>query len=144
MANLKCGIQLQEGEQLIFELEAELWATSHNPIAKLIGRIWRLLALIFGTKRHGWLVITDRRVIEVATVTACWCFEVNRNVKYVLPSSVKEVGYEKEKACCLFCDSVHFYYEGFTQTTRILLPFGEETGIKIVDAFYNAISHAQH
>lgn len=144
MAELKSGIELQPGEQLVFELEAELWASSNNPIAKLVGKIMRLIALLCGTKRHGWLIITDRRVIEVSTETACWVFETNRNVKYVLPSSVKEIGYEKEKTCGCFCDAVYLYYEGFTQTTRILLPFGEDTAIKVVDAFYNAISHTSH
>lgn len=143
MAQLKCGLELQPGEQLVFELEAELWASSSNPIAKMLGKLMRMIALLLGTKRHGWLIITDRRVIEVATETACWVFETNRNVKYVLPSSVKEIGYTKQKTCCLCCDAVNLYYESFTQTTEILLPFGEETAIKVVDAFYNAISSSQ-
>ena len=34
MAELKSGLVLDEGEKLIMEIEAELWATSANPLAK--------------------------------------------------------------------------------------------------------------
>lgn len=33
MAYLKSGLNLEEGENLVMEIEAELWATSSNPIA---------------------------------------------------------------------------------------------------------------
>ncbi len=39
MAELKSGIILQDGEELVAEIEAELWASSANPIAKALGNI---------------------------------------------------------------------------------------------------------
>lgn len=33
MADLKSGLILEPGESLVMEIEAELWATSSNPIA---------------------------------------------------------------------------------------------------------------
>ena len=89
---LKSGLILNEGEKLLIELEAEMWATSQKPFAKLIGQIRKLLALITGSKREGYIVITDKRVVEIVDFKACWVFHVAKNVKYVLPSSVKEVG----------------------------------------------------
>ena len=142
---LKSGLILNEGEKLVIELEAELWATSQNPIAKLIGQIRKLLALITGSKREGYIVITDKRVVEIIQAKACWVFNQGKNVKYVLPSSVKEVGYTREGACCgCFCQAYNLYYDAFTQRTSVLLPVTEETEAqKIVDAFYKAISAAQ-
>ena len=142
---LKSGLILNEGEKLVIELEAELWATSQNPIAKLIGQIRKLLALITGSKREGYIVITDKRVVEIIQAKACWVFNQGKNVKYVLPSSVKEVGYTQEGACCgCFCPAFNLYYDAFTQRTSVLLPVTEETEAqKIVDAFYKAISAAQ-
>lgn len=138
---LKSGLILNEGEKLVIELEAEMWATSQNPIAKLIGQIRKLLALITGSKREGYIVITDKRVVEIVDFKACWVFHVAKNVKYVLPSSVKEVGYTKEGS---FCQAYNLYYDAFTQRTSVLLPVTEETEAqKIVDAFYKAISAAQ-
>ena len=40
---MKSGLKLREGENVIVELEAELWATSSNPIARFIGEIIRII-----------------------------------------------------------------------------------------------------
>ena len=61
---MKSGLILGEDEHLVVELEAELWATSSNPIARLIGGIIKFINLIFGNKRQGYVVITDKRVVE--------------------------------------------------------------------------------
>ena len=145
MANLKSGLVLGEKEELVMELEAELWATSQNPIAKLIGKLRKLLALILGFRMNGYVVITDKRVVEILQRKACWVFNLGQNVKYVLPSSVKEVGYTKEGTCLgIFCQAYNLYYESFTQTTTVQLPIDDEKEAqKVVDAFYKAINAAQ-
>ncbi len=145
MANLKSGLILGENEKLVVELEAELWATSSNPIARLIGSIVKLINLILGFKRKGFVVITDKRVVEIIQFQALWVLNTGKNVKYVLPSSVKEVGYIKEGTCCgCFCQAYSLYYDSFTQRTTVLLSDVDEQGAqKVVDAFYNAISIAQ-
>lgn len=145
MDKLKSGLVLGEKEELVMELEAELWATSQNPIAKLIGKIRKLFALLLGFRRRGFLVITNKRVVEVVQSQGLWVFNLGKNVKYVLPSSVKEVGYTKEGTCLgLFCQSYNLYYESFTQLTSVLLPVSDEKEAQnVVDAFYKAINAAQ-
>ena len=145
MANLKSGLILGEDEHLVVELEAELWATSSNPIARLIGGIIKFINLIFGNKRQGYVVITDKRVVEIIQYKALWVLNAGKNVKYVLPSSVTEVGYTKEGTCFgCFCQSYNLYYDAFTQRTSVLLSDVDEAGAqKVVDAFYKAISAAQ-
>ena len=144
MADLKSGVILQDGENLVMEIEAELWATSSNPIAMAIGKIQRFIAKILGTKRVGFLVITDKRVIEVSKEIQCYCIETGKHVKYLLPSSVKEVGYLKMATCGFFCPAYYLYYEGFTQRTSILLSGANDAEAqKTVDAFYKALSAAQ-
>lgn len=145
MANLKSGLILGEDEHLVVELEAELWATSSNPIARLIGAVVKFINLILGNKRQGYVVITDKRVVEIIQYKAFWVLNAGKNVKYVLPSSVKEVGYTKEGTCFgCFCQSYNLYYDAFTQRTSVLLSDVDESGAqKVVDAFYKAISAAQ-
>lgn len=146
MANLRSGLVLNEGENLVMELEAELWATSSNFIAKIIGNIIRLINLILGNKRLGFIVITDKRVVEIVEFKALWVFNVGRNVKFLLPSSVKEVGYLKEGTFCgCFCQSYSLYYDAFTQRTQVLLSDVESDAEaqKVVESFYKAISAAQ-
>ncbi|MCR5252818.1 MAG: hypothetical protein K6C98_03770 [Treponema sp.] len=144
MADLKSGLILEDGESLVMEIEAELWATSSNPVAMALGQIRKFFAKIFGHSRRGFLVITNRRVVEVANVKECYCFNVGTTVKYLLPSSVKEIGYEKVATCGCFCPAFYLYYEGFTERTRVMLSGADEkTAQKTVDAFYKAISAAQ-
>ena len=144
MSNLKSGLILEEGEILVMEIEAELWATSSNPISIALGNVQKFFAKILGTKKNGFLVITNKRVVEVTNVTECYCFNTARTVKYLLPSAVKEVGYRKQATCGIFCPVFYLYYESFTQTTRVQLPEAtEEEAQKTVDAFDRAIAAAQ-
>lgn len=146
MGNLKSGLILEENEKLVMELEAEMWASSSNPIAKLIGSIVKLINLILGNKRKGFVVITDKKVVEIVQYKALWVFNVGRDVKFLLPSSVKEVGYVKEGTFCgCFCQSYRLYYDAFTQRTSVLLTSADcdADAQKIVNAFYNAISAQQ-
>ena len=145
MANLKSGLILREDENLVMELEAELWATSMNPLARLWGSIVRTINLILGNKRKGFIVITDKRVMEITQFKALWVLNAGKDVKYVLPSSVKEVGYTIEGTCFgCFCQQYDLYYESFTQRTSVMLPVqGEAEAQRVVDSFYKAISAAQ-
>lgn len=144
MSDLKSGLILEEGESLVMEIEAELWATSSNPLAIALGKIQKFFAKILGYRVNGFLVITNKRVVEVKKVIECYCFNTGTTVKYLLPSSVKEIGYERTSTCGVFCPAYYLYYESFTQRTRVMLSGADEkTAQKTVDAFYKAISAAQ-
>lgn len=144
MAALASGVMLGDDEKLVMEIEAELWASSSNPIARFFGGIQKFFALILGIKRKGFLVITDKRVVEVRVFISCWCITTGREVKYVLPSSVKEIGYTRAATCGCFCPAYHLYYDSFTQRTAVMLKDADESGaLKAANAFYAAISHAQ-
>lgn len=144
MSDLKSGLILEEGESLVMEIEAELWATSSNPLAIALGQIRKFFAKILGYRVNGFLVITNKRVVEVKKVIECYCFNTGTTVKYVLPSSVKEIGYERTSTCGCFCPAYYLYYESFTQRTRVMLSGADEkTAQKTLDALYKAISAAQ-
>ncbi|MDR1179553.1 MAG: hypothetical protein LBK44_03545 [Spirochaetales bacterium] len=143
MAALASGFMLAEDEKLVMEIEAELWATSSNPIARFLGAVHKIIAMILGFRKKGYLVITDKRVVEVSTQINCWIINTGRQVKYVLPSSVKEIGYDKAATCGCFCPAYHLYYESFTQRTVVMLKGADEAGaLKAANAFYVAITHA--
>jgi hypothetical protein len=144
MTTLASGVALAENEKLVMEIEAELWATSSNPIAQSLGEIQRIISMILGFKKKSFLVITDKRVIEVKTFIFCWCITVGREVKYVLPSSVKEIGYTRTATCGCFCPVYYLYYDAFTQRTKVQLKDADESGaLKAANAFYSAISAVQ-
>jgi len=147
MANLKSGISLSEGETLVMELEAELSAVVSNPIIGFILPIIRpviqLIDMVLCHRKKGFLVVTNKRVVEVQDEIIC-CITIGRQVKYVLPSSIKEVGYDKKATFFgLFCPAYHLYYQSFTNTKRILMKgASEDDALKAANAFYNAIAIA--
>ena len=138
---LKSGVVLGENENLVMELEAELWATSQNPIAQIIGQIKKLIGLLFGIKREGYVVITDKRVVEVIQTKACWVLNTGKVVTYLMPNSIKECGYTKEGTVCgCFCQAYTFYYEAWTQQRSIILKDADEKEAQsVVDSFYKAL-----
>ena len=138
---LKSGIVLGENENVVMELEAELWATSQNPIAQIIGQIKKLIGLLFGIKREGFVVITDKRVVEVFQTKACWVLNTGKVVTYLMPNSIKECGYTKEGTVCgCFCQGYTFYYEAWTQRTSIMLKDADEKEAQgVVESFYKAL-----
>ena len=145
MEKLKSGVILTEGEELVAELEAELWASSSNPIAQIIGEINRIIGLILGFKKKGYVVITNKRVIEIRQNVACWVFNTSKNIRYVLPSSGKEVGYIKTGTFCgCFCQAYSLYYDAFTQRTSIQLKgMHEAETAELVNTIYKVIQSAQ-
>ncbi|MEI8095973.1 MAG: hypothetical protein WCG80_17325 [Spirochaetales bacterium] len=140
MSDLKSGVILLENEKMVMEIEAELWATSNNPIARAFGGLSKFISMLLGTRLEGYLVITDKRVIEVKTTIQCYCFTTGREVKYVMPSSVKEIGYQRSASFMCCCPTFYMYYEAYTQRTRIQMKTSTEAEVaKAVDSFYFAL-----
>ncbi|MEE1222510.1 MAG: hypothetical protein UHL07_03105 [Bacteroidaceae bacterium] len=143
----KPQIALEEGEVIVAQLEAELWATSQNPLARLIGQIVRIINLILGNRRDGFITITNKRVFETIHFQQCWVFNSSTTTRIILPSSVKEVGYSKEGTFLgCFCQAYSLFYEGHTTCTQVLLKdvYSDADAMDLVTKFYQAISYEQH
>ena len=144
MSTLRSGVSLLEGERLVMEIEAELWAKSPNPIMRLIGSVQRIIAMVLGFRKKGFLIITDQRVIEVAQQIQCYCIVTGKIIKYVLPSSVKEIGYTKAATCGFLCPRYELFYQSFTDGISVQLKSGEESeALNVVNAFYAALFSAK-
>ena len=140
MASLKSGFTLDADETLIMEIDSELFLVSTNPIARLLAGIYRFIFKILGMKLKVFLIITDQRVIEVSNQVIFWCITAGSQVKYVLPSSVKEIGYNRAG---IFCKVYQLYYEAHTQRSSFILKDVDESGAaKAASVFYNTIRKA--
>lgn len=96
--------------------------------------------MICGIKKEGFVVITDRRVVEVIRGKYFYVFDSGKVIRYLLPSGIKEIGYTKEPTFCCFCPAYQLFYEAYTQRTSVLLSDVDESGAqRVVDAFYNAL-----
>jgi hypothetical protein len=98
---------------------------------------------VLGFKHKGFVVITDKRVVETYTKINCYVFNTGKKVTYLLPSSIKEISYSKKTTCGVFCPAYYLEYDAFTQSRSILLKGADEAGAaKIANAFYAAIAKA--
>ncbi|HNH09414.1 MAG TPA: hypothetical protein PK683_13015, partial [Leptospiraceae bacterium] len=102
---MKIKIDLLPGEEMLFELEADFWSRGNNPITKIVGNFFRIIAKIMGMRVRGFLTVTNKRIIETREDVICYCITSGRHTKVVTKESVKEVGYEMTKMCGLCCDS---------------------------------------
>ncbi|HMV42888.1 MAG TPA: hypothetical protein PK079_25375 [Leptospiraceae bacterium] len=133
-------IKLLEGEQKVFELEADFWNRGSNPIQKFFGNVLRVISKILGHKIHGKLIVTNMRALEVKETIDWYCFSTKKEVKLLTKTSIKEIGYEMEKVCLVFCPTYSLYYEGTTQSTSIAIENGsDDLLIDLIGKFYNVI-----
>lgn len=136
----KSGVILDSGEQIVQEIEAELFAESSNPIMRAIGAVLKFVYLILGIKEKGFLVITNKRIHRVTTSVRLWFITTDRDLSYVLPSSVQQVGYIKSPTCWFFCPKYEFYYKTHVGMLRWeVKSFNEKEMKGLVDNFYNAL-----
>ncbi|MBR4137899.1 MAG: hypothetical protein IKU05_05750, partial [Bacteroidales bacterium] len=102
---LKSGYKLEDGEQLVMEIEANMRETSSNPLAVLWDAIRGIFELILGFSNKGFLVMTNKRVVMITKYKAFFVIEKGSTLSNILPHSVSNVGYSKMGTCCcgLFC-----------------------------------------
>ena len=95
------SLVLTEGEEVQAVVEGEMFATSTNLIANAIAKLFQGIAAIFGYRKTGQLVITNKRItLEVKGLT-CWCIPASGVFKSIPYHGVASVQYGFEAMCCL-------------------------------------------
>lgn len=144
MTELKSGILLTEGENLVVELEAEMWVTGLNAIDKMFGYIYKFFAMLLGVRKEGYIVITNKRVVEVRKDKIFFVMDNGKTITYLMPNSIKEIGYTKEPTFFCFCPVYHLFYDALTQHTSIRLKDMDEAEVQnVVHSFYSALHNAE-
>ena len=141
MAATKSGVVLQDGEQLIVELEAELWATTSNFFLNMGLTIMKVIMKILGTSMKGFVVVTNKRIIEVNTKKVCFVFTMSREIKCIMPHCLLNVGYAREGTLACFCPVYCLVYGGHSMMPRRvrLKGFDEDQAAKLAGEVFNAI-----
>ena len=133
-------ISLLPCEEKVFELEADFWNRGNNPIQRVFGNIFRVIANLLGTRIHCKLTVANLRDLEIRETINWYCFPTRTEVKLLTKSSINEVGYTMEKVCLVFCPTFSLYYE--RQTKYTIIAIEKENDKKMLDLlakFYNVI-----
>jgi len=138
---VKSGVKLSDGEQVIVELEAEMWPVTKNYFVNLGTQIIKFFAGICGTKYKGYVIVTNKRIIEISKSTFCFAFTTGSVVRSIMPHSILDVGYERVGIFLgCFCPAYFLFYHGHTRSRSVkLMGFNEEQAAKLASDVYNAI-----
>jgi len=138
---MKSKIMPMEGETIIAEIEGEMWAASSNPIARLIGKILKILNLILGIRQAGYLVLTSNRIIFYKKSVALWVFPTFLESSSLLPQAVSSVGYiRKGSFLGCFCPTYYLQILQNNGTEIVIQVKGatETEVVKYANVLYNA------
>ncbi|MBN2722587.1 MAG: hypothetical protein JXR95_00790 [Deltaproteobacteria bacterium] len=108
------NVQLLQGEQIDYAIQADGFFLGTNPAAKAIAKIQAFMTKLTGGHIRIFLVLTNKRVILVeSTAKMCGC-TATKNVHTIGIKSIVEAGSAKEtQMCCFHTRMIHI--ESFTQ-----------------------------
>jgi hypothetical protein len=142
MTSSKSGIDLLENETLIAEADAGLYITSAFVILRFIQDFLRFIGLILGFRKRGYLVITNKRFVEIYTQTIFWIIKIRKNVRSIpLCAIKKDVGCVKKGTFAFFSRSYQLYYERFWRRVYVVLRgLDEGEAYRITNTAYRALN----
>jgi len=140
----KSGINLMDGEQLVVEVEAEMYDTGSGPLGRIMGIFSKFAAKASGSVEKGYLVVTDKRVILVTEQKICCVFQKSKGVTSFLPNSVYKMGWVKEGTLLCCCPTINLWYSTRYGDGKDIRMIGatEDTAMKAIDAFFKMVSQS--
>lgn len=96
------NVQLLQGEEIQYSVQADGFFLGTNPIAKMLAKINAFFTKITGGHIRMFLVLTNQRVLLIES-TAQFCgFKSTRIVHTIATKSIVEAGTTRETVwCCL-------------------------------------------
>jgi len=149
MVSLNSGFPLQKDERLIVEVESKLYMTSPYFLLRFIWGMIRPTLQILGIRKSGYLIVTDKRLIEYYVHTFFWFIKFRRYAESVSLKDVKmNVHYVKKGTFLFFCRAFQICYDrnsyicGFplVRVYFILKGKEEEEANKIVSLIGDAVA----
>ena len=143
MSSLKSGFPLLENERLILEVESGLYVTSSCWFFRLLWGTIRPFLRILGFSRKGFLVVTDKRFIELYTQTIFWFIKLRRNAEIFPLKKIKDsVKYVKMGRFLFFGRSYHVSYDRscLTRVYWVLKGMEEAEASKLANYLYQTIT----
>lgn len=133
-----------DGEQLVVEIEAEMYDVGSGPLGRILGIFSKFTAKFTGSVEKGFLVVTDKRIITVTEQKVCCVFQRSKGISCYLPNSVYKMGWRKEGTLLCLCPTINLWYSTKHGDGKNIRMIGatEDTAMKIVDAFFKMISQS--
>jgi hypothetical protein len=143
MTALQSGVTLLENETLVLEMNAELYVTSSWAILRFIHGIIRFFAQILGFRKQGFLVVTNKRFVEVYNQIIFWIINIRKYVKSIPLERIEgEVDYVKKGTFAFLFRACQLYYNKREnrRVYAILRGLDEQDAHGAANAVYGALN----
>jgi len=146
MASLNSGFPLLENEQLVLEIESKLYMTSPWLPLRFLWGLIRPILQILGFHRKGYLIATNKRLVEYYTQTIFWFIKIRKFVECVSLKKIKgNVQWTKKGTFLFFCRAYQISYNRPWYRVYFILKGKEEEEVnKIVNLLNQAVLSAYH
>ena len=112
-------VVLMDNEQIKCQIEGNAYTDSPNPMIKLIIAIFRILSIILGVKLRTYIVITNKRIIQVDKRTVLWgIIPADTSVVTLNKRTIQSVGYAKAVRWFIF-KTIYFTMANMISTTKV-------------------------
>jgi len=147
MASLNSGFPLLDDEQLVVEIESKLYMTSPWLLFRFIWGIVRPFLQILGFFRKGYLIATNKRIVEYYTQTIFWFIKIRKFAECVSLKKIKgNIHWTKKGSFLFFCRTYQICYNK-SWLYRVYFNLkgkSEEEATKIVNLLNRAVMNAQN
>jgi hypothetical protein len=123
-------------ENVLTYIEGNAWNDNPNPFARIATFFIKLISILFGIKKRSYLVVTDKRVVQIDKNKVFWFITVSVGVFSHNKSTIQTVGWEMASAY-LFFKKYYLIIVNHNQRLKITYKGGKlklEEDCKILDS----------
>ena len=102
MKILENYMPLSAGETITDSIEGNAYNLSSNIVARLLGFIMRIMAIILGSPSKITLVVTNKRIIKINIAKFLWFFDGTVSSASYPPRAVGSCGYQLSRSLVIF------------------------------------------
>ena len=112
MAALKSGFPLMGNERLVLEVESTLYMTSPWFLLRFMWGMIRPIFQILGFKRTGYLIVTDKRIVELYVQKVFWLIDFRKCASSISLKKIRgDVEYVKKGRFMFFARAYQVFYD---------------------------------
>jgi len=131
---LETYMPLKGGETLLASLEGDAYNVSPNIVYRLMGLIERIVAILTGSPRKVYIIVTDTRVITIETQKSFWVIDKTITARNYLPRAINRVGYMLQRDFLVF--KSHYFEFNATGMSLPLMIKSKDGKQKVYEMIY--------
>jgi len=102
MKELEKYMPLKENEAIYSTIRGDCYNTSPDILNRMLGFLFRIVAILTGTRKKALIVVTNSRMIKIETQKLFWFIDNSVSAISLTPRSISTVGYSLARSMIIF------------------------------------------